>query len=120
MNKKTRKILTLVLIGTIGLILTIVFLFNKNKNPAELSVEEKIENKENIDELEESYIDSLKEHFIRQIYKGEKGLEDFEIIESNYEKWKEDNKELLEEIKVEVIDDDEQIYKNRAYRKRNR
>ena len=107
MNKKTRKLLVLILIASLALILTIVLLFNKNNKPAELIIEQNIENKEDIDELEVSYIDSLKEHFIRQIYKGEKGLEDSDIIEYKYEKWKEDNKELLEEIKVEVIDDDE-------------
>ena len=107
MNKKTRKLLVLVFIATLALILTLVFLANKKNKPAELSIEQEIENREDIDELEISYIDSLKEHFIRQMYKGEKGLEDSDIIESKYEKWKEDNKELLEEIKVEVIDDDE-------------
>lgn len=106
MNKKTRKLLVLVLIATLAIILTIVFLFNKNNKPQR--EEQNIENKEDIDELEVSYIDSLKEHFIRQIYKGEKGLEDSDIIEYKYEKWKEDNKEILEEIKVEVIDDDDE------------
>ena len=105
--KKTRKLLVPVLIATLAIILTLVFRYNKNNKPVELGIEQNIENKEVIDELEVSYIDSLKEHFIRQMYKGEKGLEDSDIIESKYEKWKEDNKELLEEIKVEVIDDDE-------------
>ena len=107
MNKNTRKLLVLVLIATLSIILTLIFRANKNNKSAEISIDQNIENKEEIDELEISYIDSLKEHFIRQMYKGEKGLEDSDIIESKYEKWKEDNKELLEEIKVEVIDDDE-------------
>ena len=107
MNKKTRKSLLLVLIATLVLILIVVFIAKKNNKPAELNIEQKIENKKVIDEMEASYVDSLKEHFIRQIYRDEKGLEDSDIIESKYEKWKEDNKELLEEIKVEVIDDDE-------------
>ena len=105
--KKTRKLLVLILIATLAIILTIVFLINKNNKPAELSIEQKIENKEDIDEQEIAYIDSLKEHFIRQLYKEENGLEDSKIIEYKYEKWKEDNKELLEQVKVEVIDDDE-------------
>jgi uncharacterized ion transporter superfamily protein YfcC len=107
MNKKTRTLLVLVLIVALAVTLTLVFRANKNNKPSEISIDQKIENKVNIDEMDVSYIDSLKEHFIRQMYKGEKGLEDSDIIESKYEKWKEDNKELLEEIKVEVIDDDE-------------
>ena len=105
--KKTRKLLVLVLIATLAIILTIVFLINKNNKPAELSIEQKIENKKKLDEQEVAYIDSLKEHFIRQMYIGEKCLEDSSIIEYKYEKWKEDNKELLDQIKIEVIDDDE-------------
>ncbi len=105
MNKKTRKLLVL-LIATLALIFTLVFLVNKNNKPAELSIEEKIENKEVIDEMEDSYVDSLKEHFIRQLYIQEYGLENSVIIENKYEKWKEDNKEYLEQIKVEVIDDE--------------
>lgn len=106
MYKKTRKLLILFLIVALGLILTLVFLTNKSNNPAELSIEQRIDNKEDIDELELTYIDSLKEHFIRQMYKEEKGLEDSTIIEYKYEKWKEDNKEYLEQIKVDVLDDE--------------
>ena len=105
MNKKTRKLLVL-LIATLALIFTLVFLVNKNNKATELSIEEKIDNKEVIDEMEDSYVDSLKEHFIRQLYIQEYGLENSVIIENKYEKWKEDNKEYLEQIKVEVIDDE--------------
>ena len=106
MNKKTRKLMVLVLLPTLALIIAIVFFTNRKNKPAESNIELNIENKKVLDEQEVSYVDSLKEHFIRQIYIEAVGLEDSNIVEAEYEKWKEDNKEYLEEIKVEVLDDE--------------
>ena len=106
MNKKTRKILLLVLIPIIALIIAFVFFANRKNKPAEVSIEQNIENETALDEMELSYIDSLKEHFIRQMYIETSGLKDSLINESKYEKWKEDNKEYLDEIKIEVLEDE--------------
>ena len=86
MNKKTRKILLLVLIPTIVLIIALVFVANRINKPAEVHIEQNIENETVLDEQEIAYIDSLKEHFIRQLYIETSGLKDSLIIESKYEK----------------------------------
>lgn len=106
MNKKTRKLLLMVLLPTLALIIALVFFANRKNKPAESNIEQNIENEMVLDEMEVSYLDSLKEHFIRQIYLEAAGLEDSNIVESEYEKWKEDNKEYLEQIKVEMLDDE--------------
>ena len=106
MNKKTRKSLVLILIVILILVISLVFVANRKNKPAEISIEQNIENQKVLDEQQVSYIDSLKEHFIRQLYVQEKDLEDSLIIEYRYEKWKEDNKEYLDQIKIEVLDDE--------------